>query len=91
MNKLCIALVGAFILASPSITVELAHAQAKKKPAAKKPAAKKPAPKKAGGPVVLGTTQLPGEFGKLGTTYTIGKRNPINFTLKSADYSVIPI
>ncbi len=53
----------------------------------KKPAA---AAKKPGGPVVLGTTQLPGDFGQLGTTYTIGKSEPINFTLKSAEYSVVP-
>src|ERR687890_139687 len=61
-----------------------------KKPAAKKPAptaAKKPA---AGGPIVLGTTQLPGDFGQLGTTYTIGKDTPINFTLRSAEYTVAP-
>ncbi|MES2460296.1 MAG: hypothetical protein V4671_06915 [Armatimonadota bacterium] len=62
---------------------------------AKKPAAKKAAPPKpktaAGGPVVLGTTQLPGDFGKLGTTYTIGKSEPINFTLKSAEYSIVPV
>lgn len=36
--------------------------------------------------VVLGTKQLPGEFGKFGTTYTIGKERPINFTLLSAEY-----
>ncbi len=57
-----------------------------KKPVVKKPAAAKPA----SGPVVLGTTQLPGDFGKLGTTYTIGKREPVNFTLRSAEYSVVP-
>ncbi|PNA17263.1 hypothetical protein C1X78_26055, partial [Pseudomonas sp. MPR-R1B] len=37
-------------------------------------------------PIVLGTQQLPGEFGKFGTTYTIGKQNPLNFTLVSATY-----
>lgn len=36
--------------------------------------------------VVMGTKQLPGEFGKIGTTYTIGKERPINFTLLSAEY-----
>ena len=57
----------------------------------KKPATKPGKPvKPAGGPVVLGTTQLPGDFGKLGTTYTIGAREPINFTLKTAEYSVTP-
>jgi hypothetical protein len=53
----------------------------------KKPAVVKPAdPAAAKGPIVLGTTQLPGDFGKLGQTYTIGKRDPINFTLDSARY-----
>lgn len=37
-------------------------------------------------PVVLGTKQLPGQFGKFGTTYTIGKADPLNFTLVSAEY-----
>ena len=61
-------------------------APAKKAPApAKKPAAAKPA---ASGPIVLGTKQLPGDFGKLGATYTIGKSSPINFTLRSAEYRV---
>jgi len=73
--------------------------QGKKKPAApkpaaqKKPAAPKPAPQTkpqaaATGPIVLGTTQLPGDFGKFGQTYTLGKREPLNFTLVSARYSV---
>ncbi|MES2463611.1 MAG: hypothetical protein V4671_23805 [Armatimonadota bacterium] len=61
-----------------------------KKPAAKKPVSAKPAAAKAAGPVVLGTTQLPGDFGKLGTTYTVGTREPINFTLRSAEYSATP-
>jgi len=38
--------------------------------------------------VVQGTTQLAGEQGKLGITYTIGKSGPINFTLRSAEYTV---
>ena len=62
-------------------------AAAPAKAAPKKPAAVKPA-LKTGGPVVLGTQQLPGDFGKLGTTYTIGKSDPINFTLRSAEFSV---
>ncbi len=36
--------------------------------------------------VVMGTKQLPGEFGKIGTTYTIGKESPLNFTLVSSEY-----
>jgi hypothetical protein len=66
-----------------------AHAQTKK-PAVKKAAPVKPKAS-AAGPVVLGTTQLPGDFGKLGTTYTIGKAEPNNFTLKSAEYSIVPL
>ena len=42
---------------------------------------KKPAPS-----VVMGTKQLPGDFGKIGTTYTIGKGSPLNFTLTGAEY-----
>ncbi|WP_309716968.1 hypothetical protein [Armatimonas sp.] len=41
----------------------------------------------AGGPVVLGTKQLPGDFGKLGTTYTLGKESPLNVTLTGAEYT----
>ncbi|MBC8142147.1 MAG: DUF4352 domain-containing protein [Armatimonadetes bacterium] len=51
--------------------------------------AKKPAAKKSE-TIVLGTTQLPGDFGVLGKTYTMGKSYPINFTLRSAEYSVVP-
>jgi hypothetical protein len=60
-------------------------------PAGKKPA---PAPKPTGGAgqtIVLGTKQLPGDFGKFGQTYTIGKDAPMNFTLQSAAYTVSPV
>jgi hypothetical protein len=40
------------------------------------------------GAIVLGTTQMPGDFGKFGQTYTMGKYEPVNFTLKSAEYSI---
>ena len=73
-----------------SLTAGVQPAQAQ----VKKPGSKKAAPvKPAAGPsktIVLGTTQLPGDFGKMGTTYTIGKSEPVNFTLKSADYSITP-
>ncbi len=62
-----------------------------KKPGTVKPKAPAKPPAKPTGPIVLGTTQLPGDFGKIGTTYTIGKSYPINFTLRSADYSVVPV
>lgn len=76
-NYLVIAALLSLTLAAPQI----AHGQ-KKKPKAK------PVKKAASGPqaVVLGTNQLPGEFGKIGTTYTIGKERPLNFTLISAEY-----
>jgi len=54
----------------------------------KKPAAGKTAPAQGKSAIVLGTTQMPGDFGKFGQTYTIGKYEPVNFTLKSADYSI---
>jgi len=41
--------------------------------------------------IVQGTTQLSGENAQLGTMYTLGKTEPFNITLKSAEYSVEPI
>ena len=35
---------------------------------------------------MLGTKHLPGAFGKIGTTYTVGKESPLNFTLVSSEY-----
>lgn len=35
-----------------------------------------------------GTTQLNGDQAKIGTTYTLGKKEPINITLNSAEYTV---
>lgn len=47
----------------------------------------KPAPK-----VVLGTKQLGGEDNaKIGVTYTLGKKDPINVRLDSVQYSVEPV
>jgi hypothetical protein len=37
---------------------------------------------------VTGATALVGGVGELGKTYTIGKRSPLNFTLKSAEFSL---
>lgn len=37
---------------------------------------------------VQGTTQLRGDAATFGTTYTIGKQRPINFTLRSAEFTV---
>lgn len=58
------------------------HAQ--KKPEAKKPAGAKPAAAADG--VVRQSTQLPGEFGKFGTVYAVGREAPLHVTLKSAEY-----
>jgi len=58
-------------------------AQTKKPPKnpPKKPAPQKPAPNKP----TLGTVQLPGDNGKVGTTYQLGdKDNELHFTLNSA-------
>lgn len=55
--------------------------------AAPKKASKKPAPKR----VVQGTKQWSGENADLNKTYTIGKESPINFSLNSAEYSVMPL
>lgn len=62
----------------------LAPASAPQKKPAKKPA-QKPA---VGKPIVLGTKQLPGDFGKIGTTYTIGKDLPLNFTMIGLEYKL---
>jgi|GEM_PF-2738726 len=40
--------------------------------------------------VVKGTTQLAGDDGKVGVTYTIGQQDPLNITLVSAEYRVGP-
>ncbi len=41
--------------------------------------------------VVKGTTQLPGEWAVFGTTYTLGKSDPINITMNKAEYTVEPV
>lgn len=67
------------------------------KPAAKAPA-KTPAKAPAKAPAkpaatpqtphyVQGTTQLKGEYAEFGKAYTLGKENPMNVTLKSAEYT----
>ena len=38
--------------------------------------------------VVQGTTQLRGDTAQFGTTFTVGKQHPINFTLRSAEFTV---
>ncbi|MBB6048512.1 hypothetical protein [Armatimonas rosea] len=41
-------------------------------------------------PIVLGTKQLAGDFGKLATTYTLGKESPLNVTVTGAEYTSTP-
>jgi hypothetical protein len=79
----CVALWG--IVAGLSLFAACpAQAQKPKKPPVK-PASAPPGKQ----PIVLGTKQLPGDFGQIGTTYTIGNRGEeLNFTLLSAEYSV---
>ncbi|MCX6345410.1 MAG: hypothetical protein NT018_10130 [Armatimonadetes bacterium] len=62
---------------------------AKAKKPVKKPAVKvpvKPAPH-----IVLGTTQLSGENAKFGLTYTLGKSDPLNVIIRSAEYTIDPV
>jgi len=56
----------------------------KPKPPAKKPAQTKPH-------YVQGTAQLPGEWGEFGITYTLGKTDPWNITVNSAEYTIEPV
>ena len=60
-------------------------AAARKKPVTKKPVVKKPISTHH---ETTGTEQLKGEYGLIGHTYTLGKTNPWNITLKSAEYSI---
>ncbi len=52
----------------------------------------KPKPKTTTQPhYVQGTTQLKGEYAEMGKTYTLGKEDPLNINLKSAEYTIEPI
>ncbi len=78
MKLAAVALVAAAVVSSPSL------AATKKKPAPKKAPTQPSTTNKA----TLGTTQLKGSEPKFGETWTLGKTNPWNVTLKSAEYSV---
>jgi len=54
-------------------------------------AVKKTTVKKVPNTVVIGTKLLNGNHAKLGVTYVLGKRDPINVTLNKLEYSVEPI
>lgn len=71
------------VIALSVLLLAPATAQKKKPTQAppKKPAPQKPAPNKP----TLGTVQLPGDNGKVGTTYQLGEKgNELHFTLNSA-------
>lgn len=65
-----------WLAASLSATTSVQAAQAK------------PKPKSTTNKATLGTTQLKGSEPKFGETWTLGKTNPWNVTLKSAEYSI---
>lgn len=60
----------------------LVTVQAQKKPGVKPP------PKSQSAPGVKGTAQLPGDNGKVDQTYTMGSERKLNFTLRSAEYTL---
>ncbi len=78
-------IVASFIVCPASMA---AKAKPKPKPAVKKKIIKKPTAKPH---IVLGSKALSGEDAQLGTEYTLGKTEPFNITLKSAEFSVAPI
>lgn len=69
-----------------------ALAQGKPKPTTKPPAKSTPKPTAPARPVA-GTVQLPGDNGKLGTTYTLGPigADAVNYTLLKAEFAVGPV
>lgn len=73
------------ILLAVVLSTGCALAATKKAPPKKAPA-KKPAAQSTHHETV-GTQQLKGEYGKFGDTYTLGKENPWNMRLNSAEYS----
>lgn len=78
-------LIAAIVLAAPAANAQTAGKKKAVAASAKKPAAATPPAGKQ--TIVLGTQQLPGDFGQFGQTYTIGKDSPLNFTLNRAEYS----
>lgn len=77
LSLICIVAIG---------VMPMAYAKAGKIQKGKKPPKKSQGAPKKDGPVVLGTNQLPGEFGVFGRDYTIGTEAPLNFNLVSAEY-----
>jgi hypothetical protein len=90
MNRSTVMIAGLSLVAGLAAAPAPVWAQAGKPKPATKPTAAKPAAKPTSGPVVLGTTQMPGDFGQFGTTYTVGKSYPINSTRTRAEYTVTP-
>jgi hypothetical protein len=80
MNRICFAaLCVALALAANAPS---AGAQGKKKPVSKPPV------KSAANPPVKGTPQLPGDNGKIDQPYTMGIEQQLNYTLRSAEYTL---
>ncbi len=75
----------AFLTTLLLLSTEGAIFAAKPKPSAKQK------PKSHPPHYVLGTKQLSGENAMFGTTFTLGKENPMNITIKSAEYTVEPV
>ena len=74
----CVTLLAGALLFSP-----LAFAQTKPKP--------KPKPKPAAKPAVQGAAPMKGQYGQPNVLYTVGKAEPLNYALKSIEYSLSPI
>ncbi|MEN6356830.1 MAG: DUF4352 domain-containing protein [Armatimonadota bacterium] len=72
------------LLAMLVFALSITTSAATKKTPAKKTTTKTPH-------YVQGTTQLKGEYAEFGKTYTLGKNNPFNITLKSAEYTIDPV
>jgi hypothetical protein len=72
-------------LAALAVASFVASAQAQTKKPTKKPPVQKPT-----APAVKGTAQLAGDNGQFETTYTLGKRTPLNVTVLDASYSILP-
>ncbi len=81
MKLAAVACLATAVASSPSLG-------AVKKAVPKKPPAKAPAKPSATNKATAGTTQLKGSTPKFGETWTLGKTDPWNITMKSAEYTV---
>jgi hypothetical protein len=80
------------LVAFPLMVASPLQAASSKKPAPKKASPKKAKPAPTSPPrIVKGTVQMAGDNGQIGITYTIGKEDPLNLTLNSAEFTVEPV